>query len=117
MKEPIQVATRHSRDIGILEMRGDVTSAAEKAVESAYKSLVSEKVGKILLDFSKVEYINSAGLAIVIGLLSDCRKQGYVLKACCLTSHFQKIFDMVGITKYVPHYESVDAALQSFSPK
>jgi anti-anti-sigma factor len=115
MKEPIRVTTREENGIGIMELEGDVTNSAEEAMEAAYEEMNTAGLRKILLNFSKVEYINSAGLAIVIGLLSKSRKEGRELRACGLTPHFQKIFDMVGITKYVPHFETVEAALKSFS--
>lgn len=115
MKEPMRVTTKEQDGVGIMLLEGDVTNSAEQAMEAAYEKLSSAGLRKILLNFSKVEYINSAGLAVMIGLLSKSRKEGRQLCACGLTPHFQKIFDMVGITKYVPHFDSVEAALQSFS--
>ena len=55
----------------------------------------------VLLDFTKVDYINSSGIALVIQMLieaSNSGAEGLCLRALC--PHFTKVFTMVGITKY-----------------
>lgn len=112
MSETIQITTRQENGLGVIDMVGDITGSAEQAMEAAYENLQAGGSTKILLNFTRVEYINSAGLAIIIGLLSKSRKANRELYACGLTSHFQKIFDMVGINKYVQHFDTVEAALK-----
>ncbi|BCV22092.1 STAS domain-containing protein [Moorella sp. Hama-1] len=48
----------------------------------------------ILLDFSAVDYINSAGIAQLINLLRHARTRGGVLRARGLSEHYRKIFRM-----------------------
>jgi anti-sigma B factor antagonist len=54
----------------------------------------------ILLDFTKVDYINSSGIALVIQLLIEAANSGQKVYAFGLSAHFTKVFTMVGITKY-----------------
>ncbi len=109
-----QVATRKSKDIGILDLSGDVTSASEEILESAYEELSGGDCQKIGFNFDGVSYINSAGMAIIIGILTKSRKRSQTLISWGLTEHFQKIFDMIGITKYMRHVNDEAEALKSF---
>lgn len=114
MQHPTRVETRVTNNIGILDIHGEVTSFSEKELQDAYESFAKEKREKIGLNFKDVTYINSAGMAIIISILTQSRKKGQALRAWGLTDHFKKIFDMVGITKYMDHFDSEEEALQNF---
>ena len=53
-------------------------------------------------------------MAIIISILTKSRDRGQALRSWGLTDHFQKIFDMVGITKYMNHDQSEEEALKNF---
>jgi len=114
MQNNTQVETRSEDGVGIIEIGGEVTSFSEKVLESGYEQLTGQGLQKICLNFAKVSYINSAGMAIIIGILTKGRAREQTLRCCGLTEHFQKIFEMVGITKYMPHFASEELALKDF---
>jgi anti-anti-sigma factor len=101
--EEIQVNLRLEEKIAIVELVGDMTSFAEKKLFATYDKAVAQKARCIVFNFSSVGYINSAGMSILITLLTRSQNQGIKLRACGLSPHFQKIFDMVGLLKYIPH--------------
>jgi anti-anti-sigma factor len=114
MESSTQVTTRVKSAVGIIDIRGEVTSFSEKVLQAAYEKFTADGRKKIALNFEQVSYINSAGMAIIIGILTQSRKKGQTLRAFGLTDHFQKIFDMVGITKYMTHFTSEEEALKGF---
>jgi anti-anti-sigma regulatory factor len=59
-------------------------------------------------------YINSGGIAVLIGILGESKKKGQTIRMSGLTSHFQKIFAMVGLTKYAQIHPSEEVALRDF---
>jgi len=59
-----------SGDLAVMRFDGDITSTSEEAVLGQYKALPAGTT-KILLDFSKVPYLNSSGIALVIQLMMD----------------------------------------------
>ncbi len=114
MQQSTQVETRIIEQVGVIDMSGEVTSFSEKVVQEAYEKFTEDGVKKIGLNFENVSYINSAGMAIIISMLTQSRKMKQSLRAWGLTEHFQKIFDMVGITKYMPHFNDEGKALKGF---
>lgn len=88
------------RPVTILRFTGDISSTSRDAVVGTYQNLAKDKNPNILLDFTKVEYLNSSGIALIIQLLMEASKSGQKVQAFGLTPHFQKVFKMVGITKY-----------------
>lgn len=111
--ENFQVNLELDGAIATVKMTGDLTHAAEQRLINTYEKAASSKVKYIILDFLQVEYINSAGMSIIITMLTRSQEMGQELRACGLSPHFQKIFNMVGLSKYIVHYENVQAALQS----
>jgi len=53
-------------------------------------------------------------LIFLIGILAQTRKKEQTVRMTGLSAHFQKIFAMVGLTKYAQIHPSEDAALAGF---
>ncbi|MCI0694447.1 STAS domain-containing protein [candidate division KSB1 bacterium] len=102
--EEIQVNLRLEEKLAVVDLAGDVTSLAEKKLLAAYEKAVAQKVKCVVLNFSSVSYVNSAGMSILITLLTRSQNQSVTLRAFGLSPHFQKIFEMVGLLKYIPHF-------------
>jgi len=100
--------------ITVLRFAGDITSTSQPAVLGTYQGL-PESAKRILLDFSKVEYLNSSGIALVIQLMIAASKNGQAVQTFGLTPHFQKVFTMVGITKYTSLHPDEASACAAFS--
>src|ERR1700751_5010858 len=97
--------------ISILAFSGDISSASKDAILAAYHN-VNGSTPKILLDFTSIDYINSSGIAIIIQMLLEASKSGSgTIGIFGLSSHFQKVFTMVGIHKYAKLYAGESDAL------
>ena len=114
MSKNIEVSIRLKGDVSVLDIKGDVTALTRQPIEDAYKEVSTSGSKKILLYFDQESYINSGGIAILIGMVSESRKKGQVIRVTGLSAHFQKIFDMVGLAKYTQIFPSEEAALEAF---
>jgi len=101
--------------VTLLEIQGDVTTFSEPFLNEAYKSANDQGASTILLKFDEGAYINSGGIAILIQLLAETRKQGQQIGITGISPHFQKIFNMVGITKFAKIYDNVDEAVEAMA--
>jgi anti-anti-sigma factor len=114
MNKDIQVSISQKDDVSILNIKGDVTTIAGESIEEAYQKVTTAGAKKILLYFDKDGYINSGGIAILIGIASESRKNGQTVRMTGLSAHFQKIFSMVGLTKYTEIFPTEELALKDF---
>ena len=97
--------------VAVLRFEGDISSTSKDAVLGAYQGLPRESSKQILLDFTKVDYINSSGIALVIQLLIEADHSAQKISAFGLSQHFNKVFTMVGITKYAKLFPGESEAL------
>ncbi|HTB98182.1 MAG TPA: STAS domain-containing protein [Terracidiphilus sp.] len=95
-----QLNSPAGHQVTVLRYEGDIASTSKDAVLGTYQSLAKETNKLVLLDFTKVDYINSSGIALVIQMLIEAANSGQKVFAFGLSPHFTKVFTMVGITKY-----------------
>jgi anti-anti-sigma factor len=95
-----QITSPAGHPVTVLRFEGDIASTSKDAVLGTYQALPKAANKIILLDFTKVDYINSSGIALVIQLLIEASNSAQKVYAFGLSAHFVKVFTMVGITKY-----------------
>jgi anti-sigma B factor antagonist len=103
-----EIVADSGKAVSVLRFSGDISSTSRDTVLSAYGKLAKDR--SVLLDFRGVDYINSSGIALVIQMMMEANKSGQEIAAFGLTPHFQKVFTMVGITKYARLYPDESAA-------
>jgi anti-anti-sigma factor len=106
-----QLVSPAGHPVTVLRFEGDIASTSKEAVLGAYQAQPKATAKLILLDFSKVDYINSSGIALVIQMLIEASNSGQKVYAFGLSAHFTKVFTMVGITKYAGLFADQTAAL------
>ena len=99
----------------VLNIQGDITSFSEPFLNEAYKNANDQGTEKILLNVNEGAYINSGGIAVLIQILAQTRKNNQVIGITGLSEHFKKIFNMVGITKFAKIHDSIDSAITALS--
>ncbi len=89
-----------------IDLSGQLTALAKAEFEAAYTIAESRNPAVIWLNFSKVTYINSNGIALIIGLLLRARQASQVLMAVGLSPFYTELFELAGLTKYLPSINS-----------
>lgn len=106
-----QLTSPAGHPVTVLRFEGDIASASKDIVLGAYHGLPKESSKLILLDFSKVGYINSSGITLVIQLLMEAYQHAQKIYAFGLSPHFTKVFTVAGITKYAGLFHGESDAL------
>jgi anti-sigma B factor antagonist len=108
---PLDVQVRHQPSAAIIDLRGEINAAAESSLNDAYAAAEARNPQVILLNFSAVEYINSTGIALIVGLLARARATQRRLVACGLNDHYIEIFRITRIAEFMPVYPDETSAL------
>jgi anti-sigma B factor antagonist len=97
----------------VLDLQGEINAFAEENLNEAYAEAESQQPELILLNFSDVDYINSTGIALIVGLLARARKHHRRIIACGLSPHYIEIFNITRLVDYMNVYPDEGAALAS----
>lgn len=96
---------RPGKSGSVVELTGTVNRGAKEGMETAYAE-ASQKPGEILLDFGDVEYINSTGIAVIVGVLAMARAEGRAVGAVGLTDHYKEVFEITRLADFINIYEN-----------
>jgi anti-anti-sigma factor len=99
----------------VLDIRGDITAFSEATLNEAYHNATEQGVGRLLLKIATDAYINSGGIAVLIQILAQTKRNRQVIGITGVSEHFKKIFSMVGITKFATIYPSIEDALEKMA--
>jgi anti-sigma B factor antagonist len=92
-----------------LAMRGDVDIAADDALAAAYTAAAASGATRVVLDFTAVDYINSTGIALIVRLLAEARRDHREVVALGLTDHYREIFRITRLSDYLTIADAVPA--------
>ena len=109
----IQLETHDA--VTLMDIKGDITAFSETSLNEAYQKANDQGAGKILLKIDKDAYINSGGIALLIQILAQTKRNNQQIGITGISDHFEKIFHMVGITKFANLYASIQDALKVMS--
>ena len=84
-----------------VRLTGDLNGRADETLATAYSRVAALGPRRISLDFGRVGYINSTGIALVVRLLADARRDGRTVRALGLTEHYQEIFRITRLSDFM----------------
>ena len=86
-----------------LELSGRLDATTAGAVGEAYARALDGIDGPVtlILDFTAVDYINSSGIAVVVGVLGRARAAGHAVVALGLTPHYRHIFEITRLSDFL----------------
>jgi anti-anti-sigma factor len=102
---------RHHDGTGIIDLHGEIDLAADGPLGAAYDEAVRADPKGVVLNFAHVDYINSTGIALIVGLLARARKEGRVVGAYGLSDHYREIFAITRLSDFIGIYRDEDSAV------
>jgi stage II sporulation protein AA (anti-sigma F factor antagonist) len=107
----MQVSAEMIDDVLLLSLEGQINGNNATVLEQNLKAHVDEAQYRIVLDFSGVDYISSAGLRVVLWLAKQLREHAGALALFGLRKNVLEIFEMCGFVDFLTIVESREAAL------
>ncbi len=104
---------KENKDASVIEIQGEINAFAENALMDAYTQASTQGSRVIILDFNKLDYMNSSGIGLLVTLLIRVRRQNQKLLACGLNEHYRQIFELTRLNEAIVIYPSVAEALKA----
>ncbi len=107
----LEAGVRFRQGIATIDLHGEINSFAEETLLNAYQQAEANKPQNIVLNFSDVDYINSTGIALIVGLLARARKAGLRLGVYGLSEHYVEIFNITRLSDFMNIYPDEDSLM------
>ena len=110
MAEPAERAiVRRRNGATVIDMPAHIDISTEATLDTAYSELAPK--GALLLNFTATEYINSSGIALIVGMLARARKEGRAVAAYGLSDHYREIFEVTRLADFIGLFPNEQAAV------
>src|SRR5215218_1674034 len=111
----LEAEVRQERGVVVLDLRGEINGFAQEALDAAYSEAESNDPETILLNFEGVDYINSTGIALIVGLFARARVSKQRLLACNLSEHYVEIFNITRLSDFMGSFPDEESAISETS--
>ena|SRR5215212_9296963 len=106
----MDISTRTSNDISIVAIAGSLDSMSSPQAQKGLEGVLAG-AKKVALDFSKLDYISSAGLRVLLGVAKHLRASNGKLGIFGLNQSVREVFEISGFSAILPVYPSEAEAL------
>ncbi|MHC4462380.1 MAG: STAS domain-containing protein [Planctomycetota bacterium] len=102
---------RHQGQAVVLELGGEIDMKCFIKLRSKFKELYRDKPPVLVVDMTHVKFMDSSGLATLVGALKWCRQNGSELKLVGLVRRVRSIFEICRLESIFQIYDSEAEAL------
>jgi anti-anti-sigma factor len=111
----LEASVRREPGGAVLDLRGEINGFGQEALDAAYAEAEARDPEAIILNFEGVDYINSTGIALIVGLLARARASKRKLLAYGLSDHYVEIFEITRLSDFVGVFPDEESALSEAS--
>lgn len=102
----------------VIEFKGNVMGGPDAvSLNEKLHELIEQDKKNIVVNLSKVKFMNSSGLGMLIGGLTTMRKAGGDLRIANATDKIESLLVITKLITVFKHYKSLDEAVASFEEK
>lgn len=95
-------------------VEGEIDINTSPGVKKSFDKLISSKAPKIIVNLSKVTYVDSSGLATLVEILKNMRSYGGKLKLSNMSSKIKSLFEITKLEKLFDIAISEEEAISTF---
>jgi len=109
----MKMTTRSHNDVTILYPEGKITLGdGDQELGEAVRTALEQGARKVLINFSKVSYLDSSGVGELVGCYTSVKGRGGELRICGMNS---RIFSLITMTSLHSVFDVKDTEEESLS--
>ncbi len=111
MREVLTVEVRHERGCTVVTAAGEIDIASVTALrERLFEAATSGT--PLVIDLNQVSFIDSVGLATLVGTAKRAAANGGSLQVACATPKIRQLVHLTGLDGQIPLAQTLDEALE-----
>lgn len=107
----MEITTRTQGDFTILAIAGSLDSLTSPQAQQALDAVIAGGVRKLAVDFTKLDYVSSAGLRVMLSTAKQLMAKSGTLRTFGLNQTVREVFDISGFSTILAVYGTEAEAL------
>lgn len=113
-QEQFDIVAKTIEDIDCLYLRGYLDAHTAPVLEEAISKIINDGRKNILVNFSNLDYISSAGLGVFMAFIEDLREKGGDIKMSNMKPKVYSVFDLLGFPLLFDIVKEEKVAIEKF---
>jgi anti-anti-sigma factor len=105
---------RAGRTVRVVRIEGDLDAHTFPQLQDRLERALADGDRAIVLDCQGLAYISSAGLGVLKKMVKEVRTTGGDIRVAALSEKIQNIVNLLGFSKIIQVFATVDEAVESF---
>lgn len=111
----IKTTTLQSGEIGVIEVKGSLVGGEETdELQNAVADFLEQGNRKLIVDLSKVDYLNSTAIGVLVKAHTTYAKEKGKVKLCGINKNINNIFVITKLTMVFEVEDTRESAVKSF---
>ncbi len=110
----MELTTQDSGGVTIVGFEGKLDTNTSPDAEVHLKKTLDDGAKKILVDFSRLDFVSSAGLRVLLSTAKRLESSGGALRICGLNETVSEIFEISGFDTILSVFGTNEDALAGF---
>lgn len=107
----LEISTFHQSSTLIVHMKGRIDASSAKDLEQQVLQHIQAGETQLILDFSEVDYISSAGLRVVLLIAKQLNGKGGSFKLCKMNEIILNVFEISGFSQLFSIFNTLEDAI------
>jgi anti-sigma B factor antagonist len=113
MGNSLQISSRREgNDSAVLSLQGEVDVSNSELVRNEANSLLADDIKRLVVDLSATEYLDSAGLGVLVGLLKRVSESDLTLIIAGARPQVRRVFEITKLNRVFTMRDDVVSALR-----
>ncbi len=107
----LELSVREERGWSVVAVSGRLDSVTVERFTTQCATFIDAGSGNVVLDFSGLQYVSSAGLSSILGAAKRAQARGGRLAVAGLHGLVKEVFSISGFETVLPTYADVETAI------
>ena len=107
----MDVVVEEKGDIIVMRVKGRLDAASSPQLEQTINSIIDGGHFKLVLNFSDVEYLSSAGMRLMLAISKKLQNLEGKVVACSLSDDVMEVIKMAGFNQVIEFYPNEQESL------
>ncbi|MFC2083772.1 STAS domain-containing protein [Bacteroidota bacterium] len=111
------VSTRGSGSVKVIDLKGYLDAHTAPDLENEFNKLIQDSQFKVVVNFTDLKYISSAGLGVFMAYVETMREHEGDIKFSNMKDEVFNIFDLLGFPVLYEFFKDESEAIDKFNKK
>ena len=102
------------KDMTVCHIDGEIDINSSPSIKKSFDKLISQKIPRIVINLSKVTYVDSSGLATLVEMLKNMKSYGGRMRLACMSPKIKSLFEITKLEKLFEIMADEETAISNF---